>query len=178
VPTQEACGTCHQGRIDNVLGVEAVGLSMPGATGLGMSQLISEGLITNAPTTPIAVPGTATEKAALSWLHANCGNACHNRSPYAYAGSTGLWMRLDVERLSTVNTTDTYQTAVNVVSGFQTTPTSKYYRIKPGNAAQSAIPFRAGYRDTTGEGFQMPPIDSHAIDTTDVTVLKTWINGL
>ena len=49
VPTQDACSTCHLGRNDNLLGFEAVSLASPMATGLKMSVLVAENLLTQAP---------------------------------------------------------------------------------------------------------------------------------
>lgn len=177
IPSENACVTCHQGRTDFVLGFEAVGLSLPGAQGLTMTKLVSEGLVSRAPASPITVPGDANARAALAWLHANCGNACHNRSSSSFAGDTGFFMRLDVERLASVRATDTYTTGVNVTSGFQVGGSS-FVRIAPGDPSRSAIAYRIGTRDTQGEGYQMPPIDSHAVDTSDAAIVTAWIRAL
>ena len=87
IPAEDDCVLCHQGRRDGVLGFEAIGLSMPEATGLTISALTDMGLITDPPAEPIRIPGNATEAAALGWLHANCGNACHNSTSTALAES-------------------------------------------------------------------------------------------
>jgi hypothetical protein len=175
IPSQTMCDTCHQGRIDGVLGFEAVSLAASGASGLTMNELLVEGLVTNAPAAPVVVPGDATTSAALGWLHANCGEACHNRSPQAFAGPTGLFMRLEVATLGSPQSTDTWQTAVNVPSGFQPYPGAGFVRIAPNDTSRSAIYFRANFRDDMGQGFQMPPIDTHVIDTSDVAALAAWI---
>jgi hypothetical protein len=175
IPPQSACTACHQGRIDFVLGFEAVSLAAPGATGLTLQQLVNEGLLTSPPSAPLVVPGNATESAAIGWLHANCGTACHNRSPRSLAGSTGLYMRLDVGTLGSVQTTDVWSTAVGQPSSFQPTPNSNLLLIAPGNPSGSAIYFRDSYRDTQGEGFQMPPLDTHAVPTAGVALVRSWI---
>jgi hypothetical protein len=179
IPARDACVTCHAGRIDRVLGFEAVSLASPRATGLTLSALVARGLVTSAPSRPLAVPGAGTPaEGALSWLHANCGTACHNRSPEAFAGVTGLFMRLDVATLGSVQATDAWQTAVGQPSGFQPSPDAGFSRIAPGDVAHSAIPFRDGTRDDQGQSFQMPPIDTHLVDTADVAAVKAWIAAM
>ena len=178
IPSADKCVTCHIGRIDNVLGFEAIGLSTPQATGETMAKLIADGWLTNPPPAPFTIPGNAVEVAAIGWLHANCGNACHNPSPNSFAGSTGLWMRLETAQLATVKDTNVYLTAVGKPSDFQPTPTSNFMLIAPGDVAHSCIPFRDGYRDTQGEGFQMPPIDTHVVDTAGVAAVKAWIQAM
>jgi hypothetical protein len=178
IPSVDKCTTCHMGRADFVLGFEAVSLSSPGASGLTMSDLVKRGLVTNAPGAPITIPGNATEKAALGWLHANCGTACHNPSPNSFAGSTGMWLRLEVGQLASVTSTDTYRTAVNVPSAFQPSGQSGFMRIKPHDPAHSCITFRDSTRDQNGEGNQMPPIDTHAVDTNGVALVTNWIDAM
>jgi hypothetical protein len=173
IPSQEACTTCHQGRVDGVLGFEAVSLAAPGATGLNMAALVSEGRLTSAPAAPLTVPGDAAAAAALGWLHANCGTACHNRSPAALAGSTGLFMRLEVAQLAAVQTTDTWLTAVGQPSGFQPASDAGLLRIAPGDPSHSAVYFRDSSRDDQGQGLQMPPIDTHVAP--DVSAERAWI---
>jgi hypothetical protein len=175
IPTRAMCDSCHQGRLDGVLGFEAVSLAAPKATGLPMSVLVASGRVTRAPMSSLRVPGTPTESAALGWLHANCGTACHNRSPNALAGSTGLWMRLEVARLGAVPLTDTWQTAVGVPSGFQPSQDGNLLRIAPNNPGRSAIYFRDSFRDDQGQGWQMPPLDTHVVDSTDVAAVRAWI---
>ena len=175
IPAQADCEICHMGRLDNVLGFEIIGLSRAGATGLTMQALIAENLVTQAPATLPVIPGNATEAAALGWLHANCGTACHNRSNYALAKSTGLFMRLDVAKLASVTGTDTYATAVNVPSTFQPTPGAGFLRIKPRDNAHSCIPYRDG---TRVKGEQMPPMATHIVDTAGLALVKSWIDAM
>ncbi|WP_394832193.1 hypothetical protein LVJ94_37330 [Pendulispora rubella] len=178
VVPQSDCSLCHNGHLDGVLGFEAVGLSAAGASGLTMSALVNEQRVTDAPGAVYEVPGNATERAALGSLHANCGNACHSNSNYALAKDSGLFMRLRTDNMSSVNATDTYKTAVGVASKFQPPGETGYLRIKPSDVAHSTIPFRDGYRDTSGERIQMPPLATHKVDTAALNALKAWINTL
>ncbi len=180
IPDHDRCDTCHQGRIDFVLGFEAIGLSMPAATGLTMSALVAQGRLTAPPASPLTIPGDAKTSAALGWLHANCGNACHNPSPDSLAGVTGFYMRLSASGLSSVETTNTYVTGVNVESRFvEPDGGEPLLRIAAGNPSASCVVYRDGHRDAyTGQGVQMPPIDSHVVDTADVQVVSIWIASL
>lgn len=178
IPPQSACATCHAGRIDNVLGYEVVGLASSAASGFELATLVREGRLTSPPLQAPVIPGNATERAALGWLHANCGNACHNASPSSFAGTTGLWMRLSSRSMATVAVTDTFRTAVNVASNFQPFPDAGFLRIKARDIARSAIPFRVGTRDDQGQGFQMPPLATHLIDTQGLQMIEAWVNAL
>jgi hypothetical protein len=180
IPAQSACQDCHAGRLDNVLGFEAVSLSAPAATGLTMNVLVADGLVTLPPAAPIVVPGNATESAALGWLHANCGIACHNTT--SYACSSTLFMRLNVASLATVRATDTWNTAVGrPLSGLDTAfvPPWPMLRITPGNPRASAVSYRASVRDTDpAQSNQMPPLDTHVVPDAGVAILNAWIQSI
>jgi hypothetical protein len=178
IPDQYACTTCHEGRLDYVLGFEAIGLSSPAASGLTMAKLVQLGLVTDAPTAPIVIPGNATEQAALGWLHANCGTSCHSGSDNAYARSTDLWMRLTTKTLATVQGTDTYTRTVGVTATFKPTDGTVLQRIKPHDPAHSCVTYRDSRRDQADEGNQMPPIGTHVIDSAGVQLVTNWINSM
>jgi hypothetical protein len=180
IPSQTECSVCHAGALDGVLGFEAIGLSSPGATGLTMQELIGRGLLSSPPAKPLVVPGAPLDVAALGWLHANCGNACHNRTENSAAGWTGLHMRLTIDGLASVKDTDTFKTAVGIASSFQPSPKTSLLRIAPGDPADSAIPFRDGARAAQGSpvGWQMPPIATNVPDVADVDTVKAWIRSL
>jgi hypothetical protein len=177
IPPQAACLVCHDGRIDGVLGFEAVGLGNDGATGLTLDELVRRKLITTPPTAPVTVPGNATERPALGWLHANCGIACHNASPNSRANFTYLYMRLDVGQLASVSGTDTYTTAVKKRSGFQFDAGAGLYRIEPGRPDRSIIPMRDSVRDDALV-IQMPPLLTHVVDDAGVAAVDDWIRSL
>lgn len=179
VPTQDECNSCHNGRVDGVLGFEAVSLASPGATGLNMQALVAQGLLTSPPVANIVIPGNATEQAALGFLHSNCGTACHN-SGNGGAAFTGFFMRLDVGTLGTVQSTNAYTTGWNQQTfGFQIFDASVTYRIHACDLPSSCVYYRASRRegvDGTPPGIQMPPIDSHKVDDVDMAAVAAWIN--
>src|SRR5690606_10314646 len=83
VPTREHCKNCHSGRPDYVLGWDFIMLG-PGADGVTREALVQAGTLSGvAPTLNplnIHIPGDDVERAALGYLHANCGISCHNDS--------------------------------------------------------------------------------------------------
>ncbi len=164
VPPVADCDTCHVGRIDRLLGVEAVSLAQTSATGVTIATL----------TAP-----------ALAWLHSNCGTSCHSASPSANAAYTGLLLRLDVSQgdaglsLGDVYDTNTYVTSVNITPQLDPFDGEGWHRITPndtfdGGIGTSLVPFCAGSRGVAS--VQMPPIDTAVPDITDLTALKAWVS--
>lgn len=180
IPSQAQCAECHNGRKDNVLGFEAVGLSSPHASGLTLAALVEQKLITSPPIQPITVPGNANDTAVLGYLHANCGNACHNRDN-GEAKYTGYFMRLDVATLTNVQSTDTWTTGMNVASDFNIPGIAAPNILTPCDPASSAVYYRMSHRDGldgTPSGTQMPRIDTHKIDAAAVSMISNWLNTL
>ncbi len=179
VPSVYECNDCHQGRLDNVLGFEAVGLSAPGTSGVTMQGLVEAGALTVPPDASLAVPGNAVESAALGWLHVNCGIACHNQG-LGLAGPSGFFMRLDVATLGSVQATDTYTTGWNQPTGAYQIPLAPTtYRFHACDVGESAGYYRPSVRDDqngVGSGNQMPPIDTHMVDDAGLAILAAWIN--
>jgi hypothetical protein len=177
VPSVAECNDCHDGRLDGVLGFEAVALSSAGATPVTMQTLAADGLITAVPSSPIVIPGDAVESAALAYLHTNCGIACHN--PNGAASFTQFYMRLDVGTLTSVQTTNAYTTGWGVMTTNFTIPGEPAsYRIHACDLAESCAYYRPDHRDGlngTQPGTQMPPIDTHVIDSTGVAAIAAWI---
>jgi hypothetical protein len=182
IPSAQQCETCHAGRIDRVLGFEAVNLGLAGAGGLTLEKLASEGALTTPPpATTLAIPddGSGLAPQALGWLHVNCGVTCHNTSPGAACGFRGMNLRLGVAELgpgASVHALAAYQTTVNVASSLPAGGT--YSRIAPGNPDASAIPTLAGRRDMSNPGAQMPPGISHVVDGAGVATLRSWIQQM
>jgi hypothetical protein len=181
IPNTDVCASCHAGRLDFVLGFEIVSLASSQSSGFNLAVLRQQQLLTNPPVNNPVVPGDATAVGAVGFLHSNCGNACHNRSPSALAGASGLLMRLDVDATGAlppnVNQTDLWLTAYKVPSTFVPAGNlpGTFFRIKPQDVAHSAIPYRDGRRDGIS---QMPPLATHIVDTLDLKKVDDWINSL
>ena len=188
IPTQMQCNDCHGGRFDKILGFDGVLLSAPEATGLTYAELLRLGLVTSsrgAPPMPSAlqIPGTPTERAALGYLHANCGVGCHNEQAQSPANASGLHMRLAAAKLGTATGTDTVVTGANKTPGHQwpgepTAPDGGWFDIHPGDLSRSLMPARMASRNVDGGRAQMPPIISHQVDDAGLNAIKTWIESM
>ncbi|MDB4998445.1 MAG: hypothetical protein JWM74_5877 [Myxococcaceae bacterium] len=187
IPDETMCEQCHGGRKDKMLGFEAVSLALPTASGLTLTTLKAENLLTAPPaTTTITLPSDDAGVAgpALGWLHINCGVACHNAAAPG-AGFTGFHMRLSAKAwldggVTTISPTetDTYKTGVNVVhNSFRGSysPDAGYFRFKSGDETKSVAIIVDGLRDQPN---QMPPIATHAVDDAGVSSVKAWIKSL
>ena len=168
VPGAGECVGCHGGRKSFVLGASAVQLSFDAEPGdVDLSELDAQGLLSDSPGDVFAVPGDQTERAALGYLHANCGH-CHNQDrPSADVApcmdpenELDFWLR--VGALSSPEATPTYQSAIGD-------------KIEPGNPDGSAVIERVSSRRLF---FRMPPLGSEQVDRDAVTVLRRWIEEL
>jgi hypothetical protein len=181
IPAVSACGKCHDGAADFLLGFEAVGLAMPASAGLNLQALKQQRFLSKPLAVNPVVPGDPATVAALAFLHANCGTSCHNRDPNAGAGATGLFLKLAVDATgalpATVQQTDSWLTSYKVPSNL--TPygydAGGFWRLAPRDGAHSSILWTVSRRDGV---VQMPPIASHLVDQNDVQRLSAWIAGL
>ena len=178
MPTQEECEKCHRGRTENILGFSAVDLGLPGATGVTLESLAGENLLSPPPAATrlsIGDDGTGVAAPALGWLHANCGNTCHNGNSLATAYAAGMRLRLDVRELdgraSTgwAALTSTVGVAVNNVNW------NGRVRIIPGDPAASLVYDLISQR---GTGQQMPPIASRVVDQENTARVAEWISRM
>jgi hypothetical protein len=176
VPDEEACHHCHGthehggGRPSRALGLSALQLSHDGS-GLTIDTLVAEDLLTVAPSLTYAVPGDATESAAIGYLHANCGH-CHNdtvdRIPQV---DLNLWLNVDQ---TTVATTSAYLTTVGQPNGIFNDQ-NVTARIEPGVPSTSSVWFRMNER---GNNAQMPPLGTEVVDATGLGAVDAWIGSL
>lgn len=176
VPSVRDCRRCHQGAADQVLGFSAVLLAEEGAEGLTLRKLRDTGRIST-PLPDPRVPGVPVERAALSYLHVNCGVACHNPSFDAEAWWTGFYLKLDVRDLTSVPDTAAHRTGVGQDSYIVDPYGSGSYLklIAPGDPEQSAVVYRDRQR---GSEMQMPPLATHSVDESGVAAVTAWISSL
>ena len=171
IPATWECVTCHGHEPEHVLGLSAFQLSHAGP-GLTMASLSADGRLTVPHAAGYAVPGDAAGRAALGYLHANCGH-CHNDTPGAISFTTPMVLRLTVAALA-VTETGVWQTAVGVpVEGFLQPGVT--HRIAPGNPGASCVSYRMGVRGTTA---QMPPFGTEIVDAAGHAAVDAWISGL
>jgi hypothetical protein len=173
IPGTGDCATCHGKLPERMLGFGAIQLSHD-LGGLTLAGLAQQKLLTPEPTvTAYDVPGDATAQAALGYLQANCSH-CHNDTPTGVTYPRYM-LRLSVADTS-VESTHTYQTAVNVLHTWLAAPEGVGpYRIQGGDADDSELYFRTGVRI---DGEQMPPIATKIVDANGHALLKQWIDGL
>ena len=168
VPGAGECAGCHGGRASFVLGVSAVQLSNA-STGddVDLMDLAMLGLLSDPPPSPFEVPGNDTERAALGYLHANCGH-CHNQerpgrdvAPCTDPDSPlDFW--LTVDKLASPEDTDTYRSAIDV-------------EIIPGDPGASFVIDRVTTRSIND---RMPPLGSEVVHEEAVALLRRWIEAM
>jgi hypothetical protein len=181
IPPESDCERCHVPLEDHVLGFSAIELNhaataaMPGAT---IASLVQAGALTKNPTVAdLAIPGNATEQAALGYLHANCGN-CHNETPGVMIAPPLQNFRIYVGT-RTVAETNTYKTAVNQ----PTTSLLEYpYRIAGGDTMSSAVSNAMANRavdpNAPDPRAQMPPLATNEVDSVGMAAVNAWIKTL
>jgi cytochrome c553 len=199
IPTQEACGNCHSAMVDIVLGFSALQLahdtSMPG---LNLDQLKTMNVLSAPPAGAVTLPGDATAKAALGYLHSNCG-ICHNAQGKLYLTQVQLDLWAHLETPLTVETSPAYLSSAcdqwpgdkfnpitscgaghNIGAPNQGTiamvPNSR--RIVPGNPMRSSIHELMNLRGDANSKRQMPPLASKLVDTAALAAIDAWINAL
>jgi hypothetical protein len=189
IPANNVCGSCHLGHDEPLLGVEAVNLGLPGATGQTLAALAAGSVLAPPPpATSFTLPDDGTTKAtdALGWLHVNCG-PCHTTNPNGAAAFTGLHFavrpaQLLVDGGADAASLDAYGTAVCVNSLRTDDAGAPYKRIAGGDAGASLVSILSGSRAPNGVDpsplTQMPPLVSHAVDTVGHGKLDQWIAAL
>jgi hypothetical protein len=185
IPSRGDCLACHdggQGRAP-ILGFGALQLSAerdPGAlhaeiptpTTVDLEQLIARGLVRGVPghlVRPRIDAGSATERATLGYLHANCAG-CHNAHgaladlglDFEQRGQAG-----DVERV--------LGSIVSAPSRFRLPAAEHSARIVPGAPEQSVLSFRLGSRNLVQ---QMPPLGSKIVDQEAKDLVAAWIRQM
>jgi mono/diheme cytochrome c family protein len=182
LPSIADCRLCHEGTRTPVLGFSALQLSSdrdplaphaaPHRDGeLDLDALAGRGLIRGldprwlsaAPRIAARSPG---ERAALGYLHGNCGS-CHN----ATGPLQRLGLRLDHPLADPANgPAPAIATAVGVPSRFALPGAA--LRIAGGRPDQSVLARRLASVDPLT---QMPPFGRHLADTEALSLIEAWI---
>ncbi len=174
VPAEGECRACHGNAATPVLGFSALQLApdrdpnalhreQPDSGSLDLDTLIASGMLRGLPASARSprIPGTPIERAALGYLHGNCGH-CH-RDEGAVA-SVGLVLAQAVARPPSIDT-------VLRPSKFM----APQARVAPGDAAHSVLIARMRSRSPNE---QMPPLGTQLVDEAAVRLLATWIDQL
>lgn len=186
IPSVSDCGVCHKSRSTEVLGFSALQLSPdrdPRALHAGsapreavdLTYLIDHHLITGLPASlrdhpPRIEARTPTERAALGYLHGNCGH-CHN--------ATGKLSDLDLVLNQSVGSSGPTVLATTVGRPFHDPPPGLppevLARIVPGQPDHSGLLARVASRRPA---LQMPPLGTQLVDAEAVALLRRWISEL
>jgi hypothetical protein len=186
IPGAVDCQVCHQGGPTPVLGFSALQLSPdrdPGALhaelqsdhGVDLRYLVEKGLLVGLPerlqmTPPRIVARSAIERAALGYLHGNCGH-CHNGQ--GSLQNIGLYLR----QMSSPGAADAVATTIGhpVKKLAPGQPPDTEVRIEPGHPERSGLAQRMGSRYPA---MQMPPLGTELVDEEAVSLLRRWISEL
>jgi hypothetical protein len=186
IPSASDCGVCHRSRTTEVLGFSALQLSPardPGALhgdvgppeGVDLDDLVDRQLIRGLSATfqddpPRITARSATERAALGYLHGNCGH-CHN--------PTGKLSDLNLVLSQSVSASGMSALATLVDRPFHEVPpglpTAALLRVAPGLPDESGLLQRVASRDAA---LQMPPLGTQLVDERAVALLRQWISEL
>lgn len=182
VPETDECEKCHLRMPDAVIGVSAILLDHDLGHDLGgvtLAALVEQGRLSNQPEAPpdaagryFPLPGDDTAKAALGYLHANCGN-CHN-SRSSVMDKVLIDLHLGTAGLASVEETTIYRTGVGVLPDLEH-GAGITALIVPGSPEASAVHLRMTSRE---EDLGMPPLGSELIDDTGVAAVAAWIRIL
>jgi hypothetical protein len=174
VPDTVACRSCHGGASDGVIGFSAIQLDHD-LGDVTLSTLVADGLLTQAPSGKLGVPGNDVERAALGYLHVNCG-PCHNDRVVKPA--IPLRLELATGSLASVADTPIFRTAIGAPSRVpqpldETTATTV---IVPGDPASSLLHLRMIRREP--QKGQMPPLATKLVDQAGSDAVAAWIRSL
>jgi hypothetical protein len=207
VPSQGDCLACHEGAAVPVLGVSALQLSpdrdplAPHADAVSptdLRSLVARGWLRDLPhelltTPPRIAAATPVERAALGYLHANCGH-CHNdAADAAVPVSLRLAQRVareapangaaagaaatapaagDAPRAADDATLHVLASLLGGESRFQVAGQSAPV-VTPGHAGRSLLAQRMRSRNPR---VQMPPLGTQVPDAEGLALIERWIN--
>jgi hypothetical protein len=183
LPARSDCRACHEGNVSRVLGFSALQLSGdrdPGAAhgepvqpgDVDLAFLLEKGLLKGFPGSVVDAPPriparSATERAALGYLHGNCAS-CHNgRGPLA-----DLDFSLEVRVGSGAKVPEALVTGLERLARFQPAGSPPTPRLAAGRPEASLVLQRMSRRDPIS---QMPPLGSQVVDREAVALVERWI---
>jgi hypothetical protein len=185
IPSRMDCRACHEASPVRVLGFSALQLSSdrdPNAVhaepvpdgGVDLETLAERGLVRNLPARQRARPPrieatSATARAALGYLHANCGS-CHVQSGQMATLDFALDYPL---RRSAVPAPPALLTSLGRPSKFRVAgDTSPGERVCPTDPDSSVLLVRMRSRNPL---LQMPPLGTRLVDEEAVRAIRAWI---
>ena len=184
IPSREDCLACHGGTRTPVLGFSAVQLSPvrdPGAPHAGegaqdLATLAAGGHLKNLPAALLADPpripaASADERAALGYLHGNCGH-CHNRS------GRGVPVVLDLSlqwRDGQLDAGTVRRSMIGRRARYAPAGDATERVVAPGQPMHSLLRQRMHERDPRT---RMPPLGTRLADAEGLARIDAWITSL
>jgi hypothetical protein len=172
IPPRTACVQCHGNNRGRVLGFSAFQLDYAAtAPNIDIDDARDRGWLTAAPTGASPhwpLPGTSTARAALGYLHANCGH-CHNSNSSLI---NRPMLKIEMGYTSTIQSTRMYRSTVNVTG---TTFEGASLVVKPRYPDQSILVKRMATSDTRK---RMPYLGVEVPDPTGASIVRQWISSL
>jgi len=184
IPSRLDCLACHEGAQVPVLGFSALQLSpdrdpfaphgeRASADRVDLRTLAERGLVRNLPQSLLDVPpriavDSAVARAALGYLHANCGH-CHNDGGALLGVDMVLSQRVDDPTASVART---LKSLVGRGTRFRSRDTGAVKRVVPGHAEASLVSVRMRTQNPMA---RMPPVGVEVVDDEGATLVERWI---
>jgi hypothetical protein len=188
VPSEYDCRACHDDTTAPVLGFTALQLSTdrdplaPHAESaqeqfVNLPMLVGAGILRNLPqrlleNPPRVVADSPDERAALGYLHANCGY-CH-AAPSDTGASVPVAVLLAQRVAGTGDAGDVRRSLVDVASRYRPQGLTDARLIVPGAAERSVLALRMRSRNPM---VQMPPLGTRVPDLRALALIERWINN-
>jgi mono/diheme cytochrome c family protein len=172
VPDREGCDNCHGDAPDVLLGFTAIQLDHD-LGGANVSSLAADGWLSDPPAVSLDIPGDETTRAALGYLHANCGN-CHRDG-----SDNPLRLWLETDGLDAPESTATYATSIGVPSMTDDplADTDATQIVAPGDPSSSLLHIRM-LRRGRSPGGGMPWLGTEIVDDEGAAAVAAWISSL
>jgi hypothetical protein len=182
IPSRSDCLACHEGAPVPVLGFSALQLSAdrdplaPHAEAttpahVDLPRLVARGLVRNLPrelvdSPPRIAAQSPTARAALGYLHANCGH-CHN--------AAGALQGLEFALAQRVDAGDAAAALVGQASRYRPHGASSARRVVAGDTDASVVTLRM---KTDNPFARMPPLGVQVVDAEGIALVERWIKDL
>jgi hypothetical protein len=188
IPSESDCRACHEGAPVPVLGFSALQLSPdrdplaphaePWVTGHNdLRSLVAKGWLRNLPqklldNPPRIAAASPAERAALGYMHGNCGH-CHAK-PSDSGASVPVGVLLAQDVTDPESADKVLRTLVGTSSRFRLSSAGDANRIvASGESHLSVLPLRMRSRDMR---VQMPPLGTQISDTEALALIERWID--
>jgi hypothetical protein len=186
IPSVTDCKVCHEASRTAVLGFSLLQLSpdrdpaaphaeAPPAPGVDLDWLVEAGLLVGLPEAvrrdpPRIEAASADERAALGYLHGNCGH-CHD--PAGKLANVGLFLRHAPAAAGEPGVASTVGRPVKDPAPGQSG--GAVLRVEPGHPERSALVQRIASR---WAALQMPPLGTELVDQEAVALIGRWVAAM